>query len=109
MTINIADNSPRVSYSVAQGVTQTSFTVSFEFFDNDDLNVYVDGTLKTLTTDYTVTGGDGSTGTVTISVTGASLSLSLNNLLCMKYFLADTWLLQYCCFVTSNLKDKKYR
>lgn len=72
MTINIADNSPRVSYSVAQGVTQTSFTVSFEFFDNDDLNVYVDGTLKTLTTDYTVTGGDGSTGTVTMSVTGAS-------------------------------------
>jgi len=72
MTINIADNSPRVSYSVAQGVTQTSFTVSFEFFDNDDLNVYVDGVLKTLTTDYTVTGGDGSTGTVTISVTGAS-------------------------------------
>jgi len=46
--------------------------VSFEFFDNDDLNVYVDGVLKTLTTDYTVTGGDGSTGTVTISVTGAS-------------------------------------
>jgi len=72
MTINIADNSPRVSYAVAQGVTQTSFTVSFEFFDDDDLNVYVDGTLKTLTTDYTVTGGDGSTGTVTISVTGAS-------------------------------------
>jgi hypothetical protein len=72
MTINIADNSPRVSYDVAAGVTQTSFTVSFEFFDNDDLNVYVDGTLKTLTTDYTVTGGDGSTGTVTMSVTGAS-------------------------------------
>lgn len=72
MTINIADNSPRVSYDVAAGVTQSSFTVSFEFFDNDDLNVYVDGTLKTLTTDYTVTGGDGSTGTVTMSVTGAA-------------------------------------
>ena len=72
MTINLADNDPRVSYSVAAGVTQSSFTVSFEFFDNDDLNVYVDGTLKTLTTDYTVTGGDGSTGTVTMSVTGAS-------------------------------------
>ena len=72
MTINIADNSPRVSYDVAAGVTQSSFTVSFEFFDNDDLNVYVDGTLKTLTTDYTVTGGDGSTGTVTMSVTGAT-------------------------------------
>jgi hypothetical protein len=72
MTINIADNSPRVSYDVAAGVTQSSFTVSFEFFDNEDLNVYVDGTLKTLTTDYTVTGGDGSTGTVTMSVTGAA-------------------------------------
>lgn len=72
MTINLADNTPRVSYAVAAGVTQTSFTVSFEFFDDADLNVYVDGTLKTLTTDYTVTGGDGSTGSVTISVTGAS-------------------------------------
>ena len=72
MTINIADNSPRISYSVADGVTQTSFAVPFEFFDDEDLNVYVDGTLKTLTSDYTVAGGDGSTGTVTISVTGGS-------------------------------------
>jgi hypothetical protein len=72
MTINLSDNDPRVSYTVGQGVTQTSFAVPFEFFDNDDLNFYVDGTLKTLTTHYTVSGGDGSTGTVTISVTGAS-------------------------------------
>ena len=64
MTINLADNTPRVSYAVAAGVTQTSFTVSFEFFDDADLNVYVDGTLKTLTTDYTVTGGDGATGSI---------------------------------------------
>ena len=72
MTINLSDNSPRISYSVAESTTQTSFAVPFEFFDDDDLNVYVDGTLKTLTTDYTTTGGDGSTGTVSISVTGAS-------------------------------------
>ena len=72
MTINIADNTPRVSYAVAQGATQTSFTVSFEFFDAADLNVYVDGTLKTLAADYTVSGGDGSTGSVSISVTGAT-------------------------------------
>jgi hypothetical protein len=72
MTINLADNSPRISYAVAQGVTQTSFAVPFEFFADADLNVYVDGTLKTLTTHYTVSGGDGSTGTVTISVTGAT-------------------------------------
>ena len=72
MTINLADNDPRVSYAVAAGVTQSSFTVSFEFFEDADLNVYVDGTLKTLTTDYTVTGGSGSTGSIAMSVTGAS-------------------------------------
>lgn len=72
MTINLSDNSPRVSYTVASGVTQTSFTVPFEFFEEADLNVYVDGTLKTITTDYTVSGGSGSTGTVTMTVTGAS-------------------------------------
>lgn len=72
MTINIADNSPRISYTVAQGQTQTSFAVPFEFFDNADLNVYVDGTLKTITTHYTVSGGDGSTGTVSMSVTGGT-------------------------------------
>jgi hypothetical protein len=72
MAINLADNNPRISYAVAAGATQTSFVVPFEFFDNEDLNVYVDTVLKTLTTDYTVTGGDGSTGTVSISVTGIS-------------------------------------
>src|SRR5210317_1028495 len=72
MTINLSDNSPRISYSVAHGVTQSTFTVPFEFFAEESLNVYVDGVLKTLTTDYTVTGGDGSTGSVAISVTGAS-------------------------------------
>ena len=51
MTINLADNDPRVSYAVAAGATQSSFTVSFEFFVDADLNVYVDGVLKTLTTD----------------------------------------------------------
>ena len=72
MTINIADNSPRISYNVAQGQTQTSFAVPFEFFNNADLNVYIDGTLKTITTHYTVSGGDGSTGTVSMSVTGGT-------------------------------------
>ena len=42
MTINLSQNDPRISYSVAQGVTQTSFSVPFEFFDDDDLTVYVD-------------------------------------------------------------------
>ena len=72
MTISVSNNTPRVSYSVAQGQTQTSFTVNFEFFAAADLNVFVDNVLKTITTHYTVSGGNGSTGTVAMSVTGAS-------------------------------------
>ena len=59
MTISVSDNTPRVSYSVGQGVTQTSFTVNFEFFADADLRVFVDNTLKTKTTHYTVSGGNG--------------------------------------------------
>ena len=72
MTISVSNNTPRVSYSVSQGATTTSFTVNFEFFAAADLNVYVDDTLKTITTHYTVSGGNGSTGTVSMSVTGAT-------------------------------------
>ena len=72
MTIDISNNAARVNYTVAQGVTQTSFSVPFEFFNDADLSVYVDDVLKTITTHYTVSGGDGSTGTITMSVTGAS-------------------------------------
>jgi len=70
MTIDISANVPRISYTVAAGVTQTSFTVPFEFFDDSDLNVYIDQVLQTITTNYTVAGGSGSTGTVTMTVTG---------------------------------------
>ena len=72
MTISVSNNTPRVSYAVSEGATQTSFTVNFEFFADADLRVFVDNTLKTITTHYTVSGGNGSTGTVTMSVTGAT-------------------------------------
>ena len=72
MTIDISNNAARVNYTVASGVTQTSFSVPFEFFNDGDLSVYVDNVLKTITTHYTVSGGDGSTGTITMSVTGAA-------------------------------------
>ncbi len=75
MTIDISANIPRISYTVAAGVTQTSFSVPFEFFDDTDLNVYVDEVLQVITTNYTVTGGNGSTGTITMSVTGAKTVL----------------------------------
>lgn len=74
MTIDVSNNNPRVSYSLASGSSQAVFTVNFEFFNNADLNVYVDGDRKTEIDDYTVSGGDGSTGTITFlqSVVGAA-------------------------------------
>ena len=71
MTILISDNSPRISYTATAG--QTAFTVPFEFFDASDLNVYINDTLQSLTTHYSVTGGGGSTGSITL-VTGATLN-----------------------------------
>lgn len=65
MTIDISDNNPRIDYAVAEGVVQTVFAIPFEFFEDSDVFIYVDGTLKTLGSDYTLSGGDGSTGTAT--------------------------------------------
>ncbi len=70
MTINLSDNSPRISYTVSQGATQTAFVVPFEFFDDDDLNVYVDGTKKTLTTHYTTADDSGNSAAHTSGTTG---------------------------------------
>ena len=79
MTIDLSANTPRISYTVNQGATQTSFAVPFVFFEKStDLNVFVDNVARTYdastsnTSLFTVTGGNGSTGTVTTSVTGAS-------------------------------------
>tara|TARA_R100000482_G_scaffold69715_1_gene26320 strand:+ start:15748 stop:18309 length:2562 start_codon:yes stop_codon:yes gene_type:complete len=54
MTINLADNNPRNEYTVADGNSQTVFTMDFEIFDNADLNVYVDNQIQTLTTHYKI-------------------------------------------------------
>ena len=74
MAINLADNNPRVVYTVAESASQSVFAVPFEFFEDADVKVYVDGTLKAEGTDYTLTGGDGATGTLTFSspVVGAT-------------------------------------
>ena len=67
MTIDISDNNPRIDYAVAEGVVQTVFAVPFEFFEDSDVFIYVDGVLKTFGSDYTLSGGDGSTGTATFA------------------------------------------
>ncbi len=65
-----------VSYA-GDGIT-TAFPVTFQFFDSADLEVVerviATGaeTVKTLGTDYTVSGGNGSTGTVTATSAPAS-------------------------------------
>lgn len=80
MTIALSANTPRISYTVSQGVTRTDpYPIPFVFFTaSTDIKVFVDGTARTYdastanTTQFTVTGGNGSTGAVTTSVTGAS-------------------------------------
>ena len=48
MAIALSANTPRISYSVSQGVTQTSFAVPFVFFEEStDLNVFVDNVART--------------------------------------------------------------
>jgi hypothetical protein len=66
MSISTANSS--ISY-VGNNSTSTPYVVNYPFFDASDLKVYsVDAsgfsTLLTLTTNYTVTGGNGSTGSV---------------------------------------------
>ena len=70
MSISLSDNSPRVNYTVNEGATQSTFTVPFEFFDDDDLNVYVDGTKKTLTTHYTTSDDSSDSQAHTSGTTG---------------------------------------
>lgn len=69
--MTVATTGSRISYT-GNGST-TAFAFPYLFLANADLKVYVDGTLKTLTTDYTVTGaGAASGGTVTFGTAPAS-------------------------------------
>ena len=76
MALQISDTSPRVQYTATAG--QTTFSVPFEFFDDEDLLVIntnaggVDTTLTlnsnpTLVTQYSVTGaGVNGGGSITL-------------------------------------------
>tara|TARA_R100000231_G_scaffold3141_2_gene5803 strand:+ start:7514 stop:8785 length:1272 start_codon:yes stop_codon:yes gene_type:complete len=78
MTIVLSANTPRISYTVNQGDSRTTFPTDFVFFETSDVNVFVDGVARTLdpstssSTKFTLSGGNGSTGTVTTPVTGAT-------------------------------------
>jgi hypothetical protein len=86
----------KVRYTVPSAVTRaayvgndvtTVFSAPFNFFDDTDLDVILVNdttaveTVQILTTNYTVTGGDGSTGSVTMLVappTGTTLVIERN-------------------------------
>ena len=79
MAINISDVEPRVQYTATSG--QTSFTVPFEFFVNEDLKVYNGTTLLTFNaspssaSQYSVTGaGVTGGGSITLGGSGATLN-----------------------------------
>jgi hypothetical protein len=57
---NVEDVEPRIQYVASAG--QTVFAVPFPFFTDADLVVDVDGVVKTLTTQYTVTGAEEDAG-----------------------------------------------
>lgn len=72
--IEIGDITPWIQYT-ADGATD-DFDYPFPIFANADLKVYVDGTLQTITTHYTVTGaGTDDGGTVTFVSTPADESV----------------------------------
>lgn len=72
--ITVGTTATRIAYTASSG--QTAFTIPFEFFDDDEIKVYNQGTLLTKTDDYgispvtTYTGGFQG-GTVTLG-TGAT-------------------------------------
>lgn len=68
--MTVSNTTLRVEYS--PGGSTEEFAVPFQFIDADDLVVEVDEVAQTLNSDYTVSGGAGSTGTVTFGTAPAS-------------------------------------
>jgi hypothetical protein len=73
--LDISDSGARVAYTATSG--QTVFTVPFPFLDEGDLEVYQNGTLKTLSTHYTTSGAEEEDGGTITLVTGATLNDSI--------------------------------
>src|SRR5688572_15886970 len=75
-TMTVSSTNNLISYT-GNGST-TAFSFPYEFGAASDLKVYKDGVLQTITTHYTVSGGSGSSGTVTfVAAPAAGLSVVL--------------------------------
>jgi hypothetical protein len=68
--IDVSDDRPRIAYTATSG--QVDFAIPFVFFEDADILFYQNGTLKTLTTHYTVTGEENENGGTASLVTAAS-------------------------------------
>ena len=80
MSIYVDAETPRKQFTVT--VAQTEFSFDFNFFQDSDIKVYVDSTLKELTADYTVTGEGNDTasnhgGTVTFGSAVSSCTVTI--------------------------------
>jgi hypothetical protein len=72
LTVDINDTPNRIRYVATAG--QTVFTVPFEFLANADIKLYRNGTLQTISTNYTLAGaGVEGGGTLTLT-SGAALN-----------------------------------
>ena len=69
MALDISAETPRVQYTVTSA--DSTFDYDFEIFQDSDIKVFVDSTLKTLTTHYTVSGA-GTTGGGTVTMTSGN-------------------------------------
>jgi hypothetical protein len=80
--IVIADASPTVQYAIGSTPTTVIGAIPWPYFATGDIKVYFDGTLKTITTDYTISGtavDDGfSGGTVTAVSTQADITVTID-------------------------------
>jgi len=82
MTVSASNNTRRVTYQLNAGATQSTWTVPFEFNSHTELSlIQVNNTNGTTVlynsgqgnlTSSNVSGGSGSTGSITFSLTGAS-------------------------------------
>ena len=76
--MTVSANLNKVKFDGDDSTTAFALGANFIFFDSSELKVYIVDettevqTLKTITTDYTVSGGSGATGTVTMVVAPTS-------------------------------------
>jgi hypothetical protein len=92
MTVSVLRN--QVQYTGNNSTTQ--FTVNFPFTEKSQVKVYLDGTLQTITTHYTLTDPD-STGTVTfVTAPGTGVVVS---------FIRETDFLQTVDYANNDILD----